>query len=499
MKNSPQVSQHEESLILANTNALLKSVGVAAKPISRFAELRKSASSMFVAIFEAMFQVRLKGIIRKPSHVKDYEHNAQGVIDALGTSILNMDLSHISGSSIVKGDAHAIMNLVDIFVGISEVWLKRRFQNDALGRTRLGSKGKKKAGKGKGATPVPRLDLPDGSGEEAEEARRKPRPKTAGRRPQSARTASDIHESIAGLASDFPGMWRSLSERGTIRQGDGDPHGVKKKPSRLEQAEKRINDQREAKNKADYRRMLKDRLIALKRKDILDAKKQMFRQRGALHSERVRSIKVKQQTEKIRRQQLSSRLKRQNQLEIRMRKLNLSMIKSLHNSKREQELDDAVKIQSLKKEGGARAAALDAFFAERVGMAQTAIAVQEEERAETARAQEAAIRELLRELSKDSKARVERQLEKAAEAEDQSARDQAEATLALAQVIGVEDWEGIYKDRFMTPMVSEVQALTKGLEMGMAGKLTNLKSKKKVESRKKMLNKAYGSGVGRRR
>ena len=119
---------------------------------------------MFVAIFEAMFQVRLKGIIRKPSHVKDYEHNAQGVIDALGTSILNMDLSHISGSSIVKGDAHAIMNLVDIFVGISEVskgglasqlngrknrekscrnsntraqvWLKRRFQNDALGRTR---------------------------------------------------------------------------------------------------------------------------------------------------------------------------------------------------------------------------------------------------------------------------------------------------------------------------------------------------------------------------
>ena len=31
-----------ESLILANTNALLKSVGVAAKPISRFAELRKS-------------------------------------------------------------------------------------------------------------------------------------------------------------------------------------------------------------------------------------------------------------------------------------------------------------------------------------------------------------------------------------------------------------------------------------------------------------------------
>ena len=50
--------------------------------------------------------------------------------------------------------------------------------------------------------------------------------------------------------------------------------------------------------------MLKDRLVALKRKDILTAKKQMFRSRGALHAERVRNIKVKQQAEKLRRQQL---------------------------------------------------------------------------------------------------------------------------------------------------------------------------------------------------
>ena len=129
-----------------------------------------------------------------------------------------------------------------------------------------------------------------------------------------------------------------------------------------------------------------------------------------------------------------------------------------------QELDDAMKIQALKREGAQRAGALDAFFEERIGMAETAIRVQEDERAETARAQESAIRGLLKELSKDSKARVERKLEKAAELEEKELRKESESTLALAQVIGVEDWEGIYKDRFMTPRVSEVQALSKNLD-----------------------------------
>lgn len=44
----------------ASINTLLNRVGIEAKPINSFEELRKSASSMFVAIFEAMFQVRLQ-------------------------------------------------------------------------------------------------------------------------------------------------------------------------------------------------------------------------------------------------------------------------------------------------------------------------------------------------------------------------------------------------------------------------------------------------------
>ena len=46
-----------ERFILAMTNQLLSAVGIVAKPMLEFSELQKSASSMFVAIFEAMFQV----------------------------------------------------------------------------------------------------------------------------------------------------------------------------------------------------------------------------------------------------------------------------------------------------------------------------------------------------------------------------------------------------------------------------------------------------------
>ncbi|CAB1111109.1 unnamed protein product [Ectocarpus sp. CCAP 1310/34] len=122
----------EEGFILASINTLLNRVGISAKPINSFEELRKSASSMFVAIFEAMFQVRQRGVVRKPAHVHNYVHNAQMVVDALAGPILNMDLSHITGEAIVRGDTVAIRNLVDIFMGISEVVIKRQGENSLL-------------------------------------------------------------------------------------------------------------------------------------------------------------------------------------------------------------------------------------------------------------------------------------------------------------------------------------------------------------------------------
>ena len=108
-----------EEAALRNTNALLRSVGITGKPITAFLDLCMSASSMFVAMFEAMFQTRLGGIVRQPQHVCDYVSNVQNVIDALEGLVLDMSLAHIRGEAIVRGDSVAIIDLVDIFMLIS--------------------------------------------------------------------------------------------------------------------------------------------------------------------------------------------------------------------------------------------------------------------------------------------------------------------------------------------------------------------------------------------
>ena len=382
-------------------------MGVASKPITTYQSLRKSASSMFVAIFEAMFQVTLKGIVRKPKLVKDYEHNAQAVIDALGTSILNMDLSHISGASIVKGDAAAIMNLVDIFVGISEVWLKRRFQNDALERTRMGelrmgefaeqgvkAKKMKKMKKmkpprkmkreGTEGTAVPKLKIPNSSSSSKSSSSSQARPRTAPSSSASARTGTELHKSLESLATDYPKMWASLSSRAAGAGGSGTLGGAEeeggRKPSRAEFQAAKVMEEREAKQKLEYRRLLKDRLVEIRRKSAVEEKRQATRARGTRHASVVRGIRVREQEDCLNRARVSGRLRRKTAQETRMRRLHLSMLKSLRSSKREAAVADGARMVEMKREGGERAEALDAFFAERIEMVNRHIGAQESER-----------------------------------------------------------------------------------------------------------------------
>ena len=99
--------------MLDEVNSLLVAVGISSKRISSMDELTRVASSMFVAIFESLFQVRLEGIIRNPYSTMDYVINAQLVVDGLSHQI-QMDLQHISGESIVNGDIRALSNLIHI-------------------------------------------------------------------------------------------------------------------------------------------------------------------------------------------------------------------------------------------------------------------------------------------------------------------------------------------------------------------------------------------------
>lgn len=113
-----------EMELVEATNDLLREIGAFPKLIQSFEELTKVASSMFVAIFENIFQVRLEGIARLPQTYPDYVGNVQRVIDEL-SRCAGVDLSHISGESIVDGDRVAIQNLVRVFWRVLSVTKER--------------------------------------------------------------------------------------------------------------------------------------------------------------------------------------------------------------------------------------------------------------------------------------------------------------------------------------------------------------------------------------
>ena len=132
---NPQAQEHSID-VLERTNKLISAVGLQAKPIAEVAELKQCATSMFVAIFEAMFRVRVRGIVRVPKYTKDYKENAQLIINAL-TTAFRVDIAHLNGSLICEGDITAISELVNVFSDI--IWgriQKRRSRSRSASLTR---------------------------------------------------------------------------------------------------------------------------------------------------------------------------------------------------------------------------------------------------------------------------------------------------------------------------------------------------------------------------
>jgi hypothetical protein len=108
-------NNEDESILLTNTNRILTSVGIAFKQINSLEELARVAPSMFVAVVESLYKIKIDGIIRNPQTKADYVNNAQLMIDSLSEQ-LKVDLSYITGDMIVDGNKEALTNLVNIFM-----------------------------------------------------------------------------------------------------------------------------------------------------------------------------------------------------------------------------------------------------------------------------------------------------------------------------------------------------------------------------------------------
>lgn len=111
------LDEPQETRLLELTNKLLDYVGISSKKVLSIDELVRVGSSLFVAVFESLFHVRVDGIVRAPKSREDYSFNAQLVIDSLSERI-KMDFRHITGDSIVRGDLQSISNLVNILFRI---------------------------------------------------------------------------------------------------------------------------------------------------------------------------------------------------------------------------------------------------------------------------------------------------------------------------------------------------------------------------------------------
>jgi len=101
-------SDADEADYVSMLNRVLRIVGLHAQ-VSRFDECAQA--SVFVAIFERLFQVRLSNVIRNPETYEDRVLNCQRVIDAL----VGVTSADIAADRICGGDFDAIASLIQVF------------------------------------------------------------------------------------------------------------------------------------------------------------------------------------------------------------------------------------------------------------------------------------------------------------------------------------------------------------------------------------------------
>ncbi|CEG43800.1 Ferritin-related [Plasmopara halstedii] len=103
--------------LLLDTNELLSNLGFGDRAFSHVADLVASVSSMSVALYEKLFQFRLRDVERIPRTRQDYEHNAQVVANALQSALLEQGndgdvLDELTGEKLCAGDFGSIRRLL---------------------------------------------------------------------------------------------------------------------------------------------------------------------------------------------------------------------------------------------------------------------------------------------------------------------------------------------------------------------------------------------------
>ncbi|OWZ15656.1 hypothetical protein PHMEG_00010659 [Phytophthora megakarya] len=118
VSNDPVSTEKKRSdHLVSDTNALLSKMGFGDRAFANAADLVASVSSMSVALYEKLFQFRLRNVERVPRTRQDYEHNAQVVADALRGALLEQSndgdtVDELTGQRLCAGDLGSIRRLL---------------------------------------------------------------------------------------------------------------------------------------------------------------------------------------------------------------------------------------------------------------------------------------------------------------------------------------------------------------------------------------------------
>ncbi len=505
----------DEEDLLHNINELLSRVNIHGrgkhlKSIRRIDELQKSASSMFVAIFEALFHVQLVDIVRHPRSLQDYVANAEAVVDALSL-VFNMSLSHIKGKDIGTGDITAIRNLVDILVGISQVksseggdeegsqWLnygtyKQRKKTataiagkkgshsnrEEKGRRKISSKGTYMQRRMRSApTAAPRGNtMHKRNGPQRKVPNSWPpfvekEKENLVEPPLDDQSDTDVSQSTHGSSSQR----RRDVVTDSVVQRDGDngndnlpPPGPNPDftPTRVSNAQdskntprfknnhtatgklKRSEEEHERRTRAIYKRVLKERMTDLRQREIADEKKQFYAFRNAKHAAKVRKIKQERMNEHLRLRKASFMMKHENQHGKHILHTYKRILSQMHHQKREDDREDAARLKALYGSYRSQEDNLEQFFIERLRLVTEHQKEIQAERKTALKAEERALASLLFTVETAYEDRLRKAMANLDQTEEALLRAGEEKYYSVAQILGAEDWSTTWNDRFMS-------------------------------------------------
>ena len=433
--------------MLDSTNALLQKVGIQSK-IQSFMELKGSASSMFVAVFEKTFGVPLEDVMRKPVHVRDYVQNANIVIEALRSRI-DAPLHNINGEAIVRGDATTILNLVSVFMEV--------VHSREAPRPGPGPGPQRPAARAAGRRPRPRrphtLRKRRGegavrAGDAADGFLGRPPPPAPPAAPLDLRSiereGAALRDALSRIAGEFEApaaadgggaAFARAGPGGSVAGGRGagpDREGTRK-----------LN--------AALWRMQREQEAIRRHQDALERRRAAAAQRTAAHQRKVEAAAWRRHAEQVRLQLLSSQLRRQNQEHVKLRQLYRAVLRSARQMRREEAAEGDGRAAELRREYEDLRASTAGFFEDRMALVREAEGRAREAQESARAAQAELMRKLLRESRASQDAAVAERMEGLRRMEESNLRTMREVHRTASALLRVDDAEADLEERFLAP------------------------------------------------